>query len=574
MPTKQNVADYTKSFNNRWGTNFSTDFVSETYKSIETTWSPSTGTTVKPGTKTMQQNTDAAIADRISKVGGYQFGDAYAGTTGAQIGPGPIGASTVYNNLTGAQFMAGPGAPGSAYKRTGMADFFTDEAKAQRAAEAKAEQDRRDRAAAQAAEQKRREEAAKSGTTSKSDPYGGAANDGGGAFGGLSDRETESAKGSNPGDKSSWASGGRVGYQEGGETGFVERPEFVGGNQSQPDKVSIADDQPRDVPEGTFVINAAAADFAGRDDIEKMIREAYQKVGDTGQSGVSQEVQIAVSKGEVLIPPHIAKIIGYDRLNKINNRGKKEISRRQKAEADRPQVDRPVPVNKGGFISKKRFHKGGGVGHSHAAQSDPSSRSNFQVEMDELIKKQDEQANRQSQTPSLNTPGEKLRYRKGVEFGDIEVYADILGKTNYNSLIQAAARDTRTLSDYVKTLPQGEEVASYWDKPLGQYREGAYSEDILNKGPYDSGIVIKNPAFFSNPDGAPKKGYTAVLAHELMHKGADTLSKDPNFKPSEALVAMQRQYSKIPTIIDEGGTEAAKQRVSQGDANTGTLHQS
>ena len=133
--------------------------------------------------------------------------------------------------------------------------------------------------------------------------------------------------------------------------------------------------------------------------------------------------------------------------------------RRQKEE-DRPQVDRPAPVNKGGFISKKGFHKGGGVGHSHAAQSDPSSRSNFQVEMDELIKKQDEQANRQSQTPSLNTPGEKLRYRKGVEFGDIEVYADILGKTNYNSLIQAAARDTRTLSDYVKTLPQGEEVAS------------------------------------------------------------------------------------------------------------------
>ena len=57
---------------------------------------------------------------------------------------------------------------------------------------------------------------------------------------------------------------------------------------------------------------------------------------------------------------------------------------------------------------------------------------------------------------------------------------------------------------------------------------------------------------------------TAVLAQELMHKG-DTLSKDPNFEPSEALVVMQRQYSKIPTIIDEG-TEAAKQRVSQGDA--------
>ena len=143
-----------------------------------------------------------------------------------------------------------------------------------------------------------------------------------------------------------WASGGRIGMQEGGPAGFAQRPEFVGGNQTQPDGVSVADDQPRDVQEGTFVINAAAADFAGRSDIEKMIRDAYKKVGDTGQSGVSQEVAINVSKGEVMIPPHIAKVIGYDRLNKINNRGKKEIARRQEAAG-------------GGFIDRKKFAKGG-----------------------------------------------------------------------------------------------------------------------------------------------------------------------------------------------------------------------
>jgi hypothetical protein len=136
--------------------------------------------------------------------------------------------------------------------------------------------------------------------------------------------------------------GGRVGYAPGGEAGFAQRPEFVGGNQTQPDGVSVADDQPRDVQEGTFVINSAAADFAGRDDIEKMIRQAYKKVGDTGQSGVSQEVAINVSKGEVMIPPHIAKVIGYDRLNKINNRGKKEIARRQET----------AQAASGGFISK------------------------------------------------------------------------------------------------------------------------------------------------------------------------------------------------------------------------------
>jgi len=142
-----------------------------------------------------------------------------------------------------------------------------------------------------------------------------------------------------------WAAGGRIGYAPGGEAGFAQRPEFVGGNQTQPDGVSVADDQPRDVQEGTFVINAAAADFAGRDDIEKMIRDAYKKVGDTGQSGVTQEVAINVSKGEVMIPPHIAKVIGYDRLNKINNRGKKEIARRQE-------------VAGGGFIDRKKFAAG------------------------------------------------------------------------------------------------------------------------------------------------------------------------------------------------------------------------
>jgi hypothetical protein len=142
--------------------------------------------------------------------------------------------------------------------------------------------------------------------------------------------------------------------QEGGVAGFAERPEFVGGNQQPTDQQSIADDQPREVQEGTFVINSAAADEMGRDDVEKMIRQAYQKAGESGmgagQQGISQEVAIAVSRGEVTIPPHIAKIIGYDRLKKINNRGKKEVSRRQE---EREQAAG------GGFINRKKLAEGG-----------------------------------------------------------------------------------------------------------------------------------------------------------------------------------------------------------------------
>ena len=161
-----------------------------------------------------------------------------------------------------------------------------------------------------------------------------------GTPGGMSEEEAT---------ESSMASGGRVGMQEGGPAGFAERPEFVGGNQRPTDQQSIADDQPREVQEGTFVINSAAADEMGRDDVEKMIRQAYQKAGESGmgagQQGMSQEVAIAVSRGEVTIPPHIAKIIGYDRLRKINNRGKKEVSRRQQ---ERQQAA------KGGFISRRK----------------------------------------------------------------------------------------------------------------------------------------------------------------------------------------------------------------------------
>jgi hypothetical protein len=67
-------------------------------------------------------------------------------------------------------------------------------------------------------------------------------------------------------------------------------------------------------------------------------------------------VSLVVSKGEVIIPPQLAEIIGYDRLNKINNRGKQEVEKRaqenaQQQEAPAPQKP-PVLAKSGGFISK------------------------------------------------------------------------------------------------------------------------------------------------------------------------------------------------------------------------------
>ena len=114
---------------------------------------------------------------------------------------------------------------------------------------------------------------------------------------------------------------------------------------------TVADDIPMDVPEGSFIINAAAAEVAGYGDIKTMIMDAIgvaRRLGvevSAGNEQASDEeaVDLLVSKGEVYIEPTLAKIIGYDVLEKINNRGKREVARRQQeAEAQQqPQQEQP-----------------------------------------------------------------------------------------------------------------------------------------------------------------------------------------------------------------------------------------
>ena len=95
----------------------------------------------------------------------------------------------------------------------------------------------------------------------------------------------------------------------------------------------IADDVPMDLPEGSFVINAAAVEFAGLTDIEQMIKKAEEEEGRLINQGTLKKsdqggkTPVLVSNREVVIRPNIAKIIGLDKLEKINNRGKAETER-------------------------------------------------------------------------------------------------------------------------------------------------------------------------------------------------------------------------------------------------------
>lgn len=174
------------------------------------------------------------------------------------------------------------------------------------------------------------------------------------------------------------AYGGKIGMQMGGDPAKQQTPTgemgFVGGPPDQfSEQQTIADDIPKKVPEGAFVINAPAVEFAGKEDIKQMLVEAYELTAQADiDAGVAkspkatkvpskQQVDIMISRGEVIVPPEIAKIIGYDRLEKINNRGKREVARRQE-ESEQDEKPQARQVAEGGAITTiddvdfKRFY--------------------------------------------------------------------------------------------------------------------------------------------------------------------------------------------------------------------------
>ena len=125
-------------------------------------------------------------------------------------------------------------------------------------------------------------------------------------------------------------------------------PTFVGGQPPSqvPPTEQVADDQQRSVEKESFVINAPAVKHAGESDIKKMIMNAFfearKRKLPSGQADIGlyeKNIDVLLSRGEVVVPPEIARIIGYDKLRKINNRGKKEV---EKLEQVRQQQGRSL----------------------------------------------------------------------------------------------------------------------------------------------------------------------------------------------------------------------------------------
>jgi hypothetical protein len=159
------------------------------------------------------------------------------------------------------------------------------------------------------------------------------------------------------------------GYQAGGPLGNPmgqqqeqQQPLQDAGNlelvqEQGKDQTGVADDVKRQLNEGDFVINAPAREMAGHSDIERMITKAItelQRKGvklDFGQTAEDPDsiVQALVSNKELIIPKVIAQQIGYDRLEKINNRGKQrvdEIEKEQQQQQDKGFIQGQPPTQR------------------------------------------------------------------------------------------------------------------------------------------------------------------------------------------------------------------------------------
>ena len=129
--------------------------------------------------------------------------------------------------------------------------------------------------------------------------------------------------------------GGRVQHLAEGDMVQADAGNMEIVNEPGKDNSGVADDVPKKLEEGDFVVNAPASEMMGYSDLLKMIKGAE---GELATQGVKVnygtpdgEIDVRVSNKETIIPKIIAQQIGYDKLEKINNRGKKRVSEIEQA---------------------------------------------------------------------------------------------------------------------------------------------------------------------------------------------------------------------------------------------------
>lgn len=108
------------------------------------------------------------------------------------------------------------------------------------------------------------------------------------------------------------------------------------------------DGVPTKLPEGSFVLNAASIQYHGTKTINDLINNAVRDLLKEGvqismeDPNPEDDVPVAISNGEYVIPPEVAEKIGIKKLEDMNERGleyrkKQEEAQKKEAEAQQQQ---------------------------------------------------------------------------------------------------------------------------------------------------------------------------------------------------------------------------------------------
>ena len=107
---------------------------------------------------------------------------------------------------------------------------------------------------------------------------------------------------------------------------------------------------PTQLPEGTFVLNAASLEYHGKKNINDLIKKGIRSLVKKGVqiSGEDldpdDDVPVAISNFEYIIPPEVAREIGIKKLEDMNERGleyrkKQEETQKQQAAAQQEAMN-------------------------------------------------------------------------------------------------------------------------------------------------------------------------------------------------------------------------------------------
>ena len=140
------------------------------------------------------------------------------------------------------------------------------------------------------------------------------------------------------------------------------------------DNSGVADDVLMDAEQKSFIVNAAALKLFGYGDfvnriLKPNIKSLKERTGQVielatitqPQQQVQGDTPIAASNRELYIPPLLAEEIGYELLEKINNRGKPETEKKLEEQKQKEQPQEPQAAMQAALGKRIGMRNGGEV---------------------------------------------------------------------------------------------------------------------------------------------------------------------------------------------------------------------